>query len=125
MRENRLEYRRELSNRETWRDFSVQHTAFALHRITGWALLGWVVVHLGIPVMTSGPSIWNPLVELTAPVSKMVIIGLFAVLVFHVFNGIRLLAAELLGAGAGNTKRMFLFTLTVSGLLVVGMGAVL
>lgn len=125
MRENRLEYRRNLSNREAWSDFSVQHTAFALHRITGWALLGWVVIHLGFPVMGSGSSVWNPLVELAAPVSKLVVVGLFAVLIFHVFNGIRLLAAELLGAGAGNTKGVFLFTLAVSSLLVVGMGVVL
>lgn len=124
MRENRLTYRRKVSNVENWGDFSIQHVAFALHRITGWALLGWVVVHLGLPSL-GGSSVWNPLTELSAPLSEVVVIGLFAVLLFHAFNGIRLLAAELLGIGAGNTKRLFLGTLIASVLLVAGLGVVL
>lgn len=124
MRENRLTYRRKVSDVKSWRNFSIHHVAFALHRITGWALLGWVVVHLGLPLL-GGSSVWNPLTELSAPLSEVIVIGLLAVLLFHLFNGIRLLAAELLGIGAGNAKYLFLGTVVTSALLVAGLGVVL
>jgi len=125
MREDRLSYRRKVTNVGSWREFSVQHVAFSLHRVTGWLLLGWVLVHLGVPLLTAGPSVWNPLVELSGTVGTAVVTGLFAVLVFHAFNGVRLLAAELLGLGAGNVRPVFLSTLAASALLVVVMGGTL
>lgn len=125
MRENRLEYRRKLSNVSGWRNFSVQHVAFALHRITGWLLLCWVVVHLGLPAVSSGPSVWNPLDALDPTAATAVIVGLFAVLLFHMFNGVRLLAAELLGFGAGSTKTVFLGTLVVCIASVLAVGVAL
>lgn len=125
MGENRLEYRRNLSNVKEWRDFSVQHIAFALHRVTGWLLLGWIIIHLGVPALTAGPAVWNPLSELRPPAAKVVSVSLFAVLVFHALNGVRLLAAEWLGVGASRTKPVFLGTLVLSGLLLVVMGVTL
>lgn len=125
MREDELIYRRALSNVDSWTDFSVQHVAFALHRLTGWVLLGWVALHLGVPVAASPGAVWNPLVELSGATSKLVVVGLLAVLVFHAFNGIRLLTAELFGAGTGSARWTFLWTLSVSGLLVVGLGVAL
>lgn len=122
MEGNRLQYRRKLSKINSWRDFSIQHAAFALHRITGWLLLVWVCVHLGFPTITSGASVWNPVVELGSSASKIVIVGLFAILLFHAFNGIRLIAAELLGVGAGSTRIVFLGTVALSGLLLVILG---
>lgn len=123
MRDDRPVYRRKLSNAGSWGDLSIpQHLALSLHRVTGWLLLGWVVVHLGLPAVTPGSSVWNPLSQLAAPASKVVVVGLFAVLVFHSFNGLRLLAAELLGVGVDNVRRAFLATLAVSGLLVIGLG---
>lgn len=125
MGEQRLEYRRKLSNVGRWREFSVQHVSFALHRVTGWLLLGWVGVHLGVPAITSGPAVWNPLVELDSSVSAAVVVGLFAVLLFHAFNGVRLLVAELSGVGSGNTRTVFLWTLAVSLVSVVVLGVTL
>lgn len=125
MGEKRLQYQRRLSRIESWTDFSARHVAFALHRITGWLLLGWVVVHLGVPAASDGTTVWNPLVATSEPVSKMVVVALFAVLVFHSFNGIRLVAAELFGVGIATAKRVFLWTLIISVLLVIGMGVML
>lgn len=117
-----LEYRRKISNVWSWTDFSARHAAFALHRITGWLLLGWVVVHLGLPTVSGGSAVWNPLVDLGEPVAGAVVVGLFAVLVFHSFNGVRLIAAELFGVGIATARRVFLWTLVASAVLVVGMG---
>ncbi|MEF8800279.1 MAG: succinate dehydrogenase, cytochrome b556 subunit [Halolamina sp.] len=125
MGNNSIEYRRKLASVKSWTDFSARHVAFALHRITGWLLLGWVVVHLGLPAVTTGPSVWNPLRDLPGPLSRVVVVGLLSVLVFHIFNGIRLLAAELFGVGIKTTRRVFLWTLATSVLLVIGLGVML
>ena len=125
MTRNRLEYRRELSRLESWREFSIRHLAFAFHRITGWLLLGWVALHLALPTVTAGPAVWNPLGQLSPPLAEAVVVGLFAVLVFHTFNGLRLIAAELFGAGIGTAKRVFQGTLVACALVVVGMGVLL
>jgi succinate dehydrogenase / fumarate reductase cytochrome b subunit len=106
----------------SWREYSAQHVAFALHRITGWLLLGWVVLHLALPVATTGPDVWNPLTALPGAGGKVLVTGLFAVLVFHAFNGIRLLAAELFGVGIRTAKSVFLSTLVASVALIVVMG---
>lgn len=106
-------------------DFSARHVAFALHRVTGWLLLGWVVVHLGVPTVSGGLAVWNPLVDLGEPAAEAVVVGLFAVLIFHSFNGIRLIAAELFGVGIATARRVFLWTLVLSVVLLVAMGVFL
>lgn len=118
MSDDRIVYHRELSTPSSWRDFSVQHVAFGLHRLTGWLLLGWVVLHLGLPARSAPTAVW-------APTSSSVIVLLLAVLVFHTFNGIRLLVAEAVGVGAMTTKRVFVGTLIACIVLVVGLGGLL
>lgn len=95
----------------------MEHVAFALHRITGWLLLAWVGVHLVWPAVTRTPSaVWRP-------TRTAVAVLLLAVLVFHAFNGVRLLLAECAGFGVGNTERGFGVMLAVSILvLAVAMG---
>lgn len=122
MAEDRLEYRRTLMNVAGWKDFSVQHVAFGLHRVTGWLLLAWVGIHLGVPAVTAGPSVWNPFTQLGPAASQAVVVGLFAVLLFHGLNGVRLLAAELLGVGAGRTRAVFLGTMALVVLSLVVLG---
>jgi succinate dehydrogenase/fumarate reductase cytochrome b subunit len=118
MSDDQIIYRRELSTPSSWRDFSVQHVAFGLHRITGWLLLGWIVLHLGLPARSAPTAVW-------APTSPSIIVLLLTVLVFHTFNGIRLLAAEVVGVGAMTTKRVFVGTLVACIVLVVGLGGAL
>jgi succinate dehydrogenase / fumarate reductase cytochrome b subunit len=125
MERKRLEYRRKVSSIRSWMDFSARHVAFALHRVTGWLLLGWVVVHLGVPTVSGGLAVWNPLVDLGEPAAEAVVVGLFAVLIFHSFNGIRLIAAELFGVGIATARRVFLWTLVLSVVLLVAMGVFL
>lgn len=118
MSDDEIVYHRQLSTPSSWRDFSVQHVAFGLHRITGWLLLGWILLHLGLPAISTPTAVW-------APTSPSAIVLLLAVLVFHTFNGIRLLAAELIGVGAMTTKRVFFGTVIASLVLVVGLGGLL
>lgn len=118
MRDNQLVYERNVSNPRSWREFSVEHVAFGLHRVTGWLLLGWVAVHLGVPALGTPSAVW-------APTSTAVIVTLLSVLLFHVLNGVRLLVAELTGVGTTHARRVFQGTLALCVVLVVALGGVL
>lgn len=112
-------YERRIRNPHEWWNFSIEHTAFALHRISGWLLLGWVVLHLGIPTTTrSATAVW-------IPGSKAIIVGLLVVFVFHGLNGIRLLVTELTGTGAGNVRLAFQVTVVLCAVLIVVLGGLL
>lgn len=118
MQDNQLVYKRNVTNPSSWRDFSAQHVAFAVHRVTGWLLLGWVVVHLGLPAVATPTAVW-------APSSKVVIVTLLSVFVFHAFNGVRLLVAELSGVGTTHARQVFHGTLVLCVVVVVAMGGLL
>jgi succinate dehydrogenase/fumarate reductase cytochrome b subunit len=118
MSDDQIVYRRNVSNPRSWGDFSVEHVAFGLHRVTGWLLLGWTLVHLGPPALPARGAVW-------APTSTTTIVLVIAILLFHGFNGVRLLLAEFTGVGAGNPKRLFLATVVLCAVLVVGLGGAL
>lgn len=115
MSDDRLVYRRDVSDPSSWRDFSIQHWAFALHRITGWLLLGWIVFHLAIPAADSPSAVW-------VPTSTIVIVLLLTILLFHLLNGTRLLVAELTGVGSATSRHAIVGTVVVCLILVVGLG---
>ncbi|MFB6086919.1 MAG: hypothetical protein ABEJ85_00230 [Haloarculaceae archaeon] len=118
MPDDQIVYRRNVSNPRSWGEFSVEHVAFGIHRVTGWLLLGWVLVHLGLPALSAPDAVW-------APTATTTIVLLMAVLLFHGFNGARLLVAEFTGVGAGNPKQLFLATVVLCAVLVVGLGGAL
>jgi len=118
MRDNQLVYKRNVSSPSSWLDFSIEHVAFAIHRITGWLLLGWVVVHLGLPAITAPSTVWTPM-------STATIVALLSVFVFHALNGVRLLVAELAGVGTTHARQVFQGTLVLCVVLVIVMGGLL
>lgn len=119
MKEDRVIYRRKLFAFRSWTDFSVGHVAFALHRATGWLLLGWVLIHLTVPAVRTSPQ------AVHIPRSSAVIVAVLAVLVFHSFNGLRLILAELGGMTADYNRIAFYLTTAMSvvaiGMLGVGL----
>lgn len=118
MREDSLVYERNVTDPRSWREFTVEHIAFGLHRITGWLLLGWITVHLAIPALGSASDVW-------IPTSIAVIVGLLSVFLFHALNGIRLLVAELTGFGTARARWVFRGTLAICAVLVVTLGGLL
>lgn len=106
-------YRREVSDVGSWRGFSVPHVAFALHRVTGWLLLGWVGYHLVVP-MLSGPA-----TGVQPPGGKLFTVAVLSVLFFHGINGIRLLIVETFGWGIDYIEPLFKGTVVVTALTVV------
>jgi succinate dehydrogenase / fumarate reductase cytochrome b subunit len=111
--ENRKVYRREVSDVASWREFSVPHVAFALHRITGWVLLVWVGYHLALPAFTGMPTSVQP------PGGKLLTVALLSVLFFHGINGIRLLVNESLGLGISSIERLFKGTVAATAVTAV------
>ncbi|WP_167768467.1 hypothetical protein [Haloarcula amylovorans] len=116
--ENTRVYRREVTNVSSWREFSVPHVAFALHRITGWLLLIWVGYHLVLPALTASPTSVQP------PGGKLLTVGLLSVLFFHGINGIRLLINESLGLGIGSIERLFKGTVAATAITAIVMWVV-
>lgn len=119
MKEDHVIYRRKVFAFSSWTDFSVGHVAFALHRVTGWLLLGWILIHLSVPAMRTSPQ------AVHIPGSRAVIVAVLAVLVFHSFNGLRLILAEFGGITADHNRIAFYFTAAISvvsiGILGVGL----
>lgn len=119
MMDKKLVYERNVTTPRSWTKFSTGHVAFGLHRLTGWILLGWVVVHLGFPAVFSSPT------AVYRPTATPVIVGLVSVALFHVLNGVRLLVAELTSHGIETAKRTFQVTLLISVILSIVLGVLL
>ncbi|WIV67027.1 hypothetical protein [Natrialbaceae archaeon AArc-T1-2] len=116
MDDEQLIYGRDLLAARSWRNFAVGHVAFTLHRLTGWLLLAWIGIHLLVPILQASPSsVYNP-------TSTWIIVALLAVLVFHSFNGIRLVIVELGGLTASGNRLSFWLTVGASAALVILMG---
>ena len=118
MKDDQLVYKRNVSNPGSWRDFSIEHVAFGFHRITGWLLLIWVAIHLGLPSLGTPSAVW-------VPTSTPVIVGLLSVFFFHLLNGCRLLVAEMTGVGTQNARTVFQGTLVLCVILVIALGGLL
>ena len=106
-------YRREVSDIGSWREFSVPHVAFALHRVTGWLLLGWVGYHLVVPMLTGASTSVQP------PSGNLFTVAVLSVLFFHGINGLRLLVVEFSSRGVDYIEQLFKGTVVATGLTAV------
>jgi succinate dehydrogenase cytochrome b556 subunit len=83
----------------TWfelRGWDVERTLFVLHRVTGWAILLFLVVHVVfIHEITAGQGAWAYFTGLdTSPIGEAFFLLLGAALLFHAFNGVRIMLIE-------------------------------
>jgi succinate dehydrogenase / fumarate reductase cytochrome b subunit len=108
-----------------WRIYSIHNVLFILHRITGVALLAYLLVHIGAvsTAMISGPESFDSVMAiLTGRVFFALELALLACLTFHALNGLRLILAErgLSPAGADALVRV-----AVVSTLAIGIAAAL
>ncbi|WP_123538256.1 succinate dehydrogenase, cytochrome b556 subunit [Halosimplex salinum] len=110
---------------DRWTEFSAGMWAWLLHKFSGWILVGYLFMH--IPVLSTGvQSMGGGADTYTATlqglesllVVRFLEVGLLAVAVFHVLNGVRLLLIDL-GLGLENQDRSFYLSLVVTGAIVV------
>jgi len=112
-----------------WTEFSAGMWAWVFHKFTGWVLVGYLFTHIAVlstaipaadGVAMGGTDIYTAtlrgLEELL--IVRFLEVGLLAVAVFHILNGVRLLFVDL-GLGLGSQDRSFYASLVLTGAIVV------
>jgi len=104
-----------------WREFSAGMWAWVLHKFTGWVLVGYLFTHIAVlSTATGGATLYNDTLgglEALAIV-RLLEVGLLAVAVFHILNGIRLLFIDL-GLGLDRQDQSFYASLVITGAIAV------
>ncbi|PSP86937.1 succinate dehydrogenase, cytochrome b556 subunit [Halobacteriales archaeon QS_4_69_34] len=104
-----------------WREFSAGMWAWVLHKFTGWVLIGYLFTHVAVlSTAVYGSSIYTETIrELESLlVVRFLEVGLLAVAVFHILNGVRLLFVDL-GMGLDAQDKSFYASLVLTGGIVV------
>jgi succinate dehydrogenase / fumarate reductase cytochrome b subunit len=105
-----------------WREFKPGMWAWIFHKLTGWILVGYLFTHIAVlsTATAAEPAVYtntlSGLEELL--VVRVLEVGLLAVAVFHILNGVRLLFVDL-GLGLENQDKSFYASLVVTGAITV------
>ena len=114
-----------------WREFSAGMWAWIFHKLTGWILVGYLFTHIavlstatgvdpGSTAVAAGEDVYTTtlqgLEELL--IIRFLEIGLLAVAVFHILNGIRLLFVDL-GWGLDRQDASFYVSLILTALIAL------
>jgi len=105
-----------------WREFSAGMWAWVLHKFTGWVLVGYLFTHIAVlsTATVDGATYTDTLQSLeSVVVVRFLEVGLLAVAVFHILNGLRLLFVDL-GVGLTSQDRSFYASLILTAAIVVG-----
>ncbi|MFB6266264.1 MAG: succinate dehydrogenase, cytochrome b556 subunit [Halodesulfurarchaeum sp.] len=115
-----------------WTEFSAGMWAWVLHKFTGWVLVGYLFAHVAV-LSSAIPAAAGPAGAIAAGTDvytttlqglesiflvRVLEIGLLAVAVFHMLNGIRLLLIDL-GIGLEAQQRSFYASLVVTAIIAV------
>jgi succinate dehydrogenase / fumarate reductase cytochrome b subunit len=114
-----------------WKEFSAGMWAWIFHKFTGWVLIGYLFTHIAVlstaipaahGVTQGGVDIYIYTATLRGLESLLVVrfleVGLLAVAVFHILNGIRLLFVDL-GVGLESQDTSFYASLILTGAIAV------
>jgi len=114
-----------------WREFSAGMWAWVFHKFTGWVLIGYLFTHIAvlstsIPAADAAAAVQNGTDVYTTTlhglesilIVRFLEVGLLAVAVFHILNGIRLLFVDL-GLGLEQQDKSFYASLVLTGAIVV------
>jgi len=104
-----------------WRDFSAGMWAWIFHKFTGWVLVGYLFTHIAVlSTSIQGEALYNGTLQgLEALlVVRFLEVGLLAVAVFHILNGLRLLFVDL-GIGLEAQDKSFYASMVLTGAIVV------
>jgi len=100
--------------------------AWIFHRITGIALIGYLFLHVySLSPLTQGEEVFNKSMEAyTTPFFMVVEWVLFAFVLFHALNGIRIVIVDW-ADGAKYHKQLYKWSWVVGIILFLGMGAIM
>jgi len=90
--------------------------SWLLHRITGLGVLLFLLVHIvDITLIGFGPKIYNDAIAIfSTDVIRVISLALIASLLFHAFNGIRIILIDFWPAGYKYQSAMFYIVLAVT-----------
>lgn len=91
--------------------FHVGTIAWLFHRISGLALIFYLSLHVWVVhYLAENPATFDNLMKfLASPIFKLAEVGLLAAILYHAFNGLRLMCVEFVW---GNTNQKQLFWLS-------------
>ncbi|GGL53671.1 succinate dehydrogenase, cytochrome b556 subunit [Halocalculus aciditolerans] len=106
-----------------WKEFSAGMWAWVLHKFTGWVLIGYLFTHIAVlsTALQSPEAYTQTLHGLESlAVVRVLEVGLLAVAVFHILNGVRLLFVDLgLGLDLDVQEKSFYAALVLTAVIVV------
>jgi len=104
-----------------WREFTAGMWAWIFHKFTGWVLIGYLFTHIAVlsTATVDGATYTETIRGLESLlVVRILEVGLLAVAVFHILNGLRLLFVDL-ELGLGSQDKSFYASLVLTGAIVV------
>ena len=116
-----------------WKEFSAGMWAWIFHKFTGWVLIGYLFTHVAVLSTAIGAeqgatiALDGETVDLYTGVLqglegllivRFLEVGLLAVAVFHILNGVRLLLIDV-GIGLEAQDKSFYASLVLTGAIVV------
>jgi len=104
-----------------WREFSAGMWAWIFHKFTGWVLIGYLFTHVAVlsTALQGEAAYTGTIVALESlAIVRVLEVGLLAVAVFHILNGLRLLLVDL-GVGLESQDKSFYASLILTGAIVV------
>ena len=104
-----------------WREFSAGMWAWVFHKLTGWILVGYLFTHIAVlsTATESAEMYTDTLQGLEALlIIRFLEVGLLAVAVFHILNGIRLLLVDL-GIGLDSQDKSFYLSLVLTAVITL------
>ncbi|WP_435360337.1 succinate dehydrogenase, cytochrome b556 subunit [Haloarchaeobius sp. DFWS5] len=116
-----------------WKEFSAGMWAWIFHKFTGWVLIGYLFTHIAVlstaisasqnasaSEIQAGTDIYSQTLGTLEGIFivRLLEVGLLAVAVFHILNGIRLLLVDL-GIGLDSQDKTFYASLVLTGVIVI------
>jgi succinate dehydrogenase / fumarate reductase, cytochrome b subunit len=105
--------RKDLYKKTRFYDYSyysfVGTWAWLLHRLSGVALIFYLMMHIWvIHTLTMGPRAFNDIMIFLSSVPfKVLEVGLWGVILFHAFNGIRIIIVDFFNGSVAQKKWFF------------------
>jgi succinate dehydrogenase / fumarate reductase cytochrome b subunit len=121
-----------IENFSRWTEFSAGMWAWIFHKFTGWVLIGYLFTHIAVlstslpasqapaEVIANGNDVYTQTLHGLESVLlvRFLEVGLLAVAVFHILNGVRLLLVDL-GVGLEAQDRAFYASLVLTGAITI------
>jgi succinate dehydrogenase / fumarate reductase cytochrome b subunit len=104
-----------------WTEFSAGMWAWVFHKFTGWVLVGYLFTHIAVlSTFMQGEGTYEATIQGLEGlmVVRILEVGLLAVAVFHILNGVRLLFVDL-NVGLESQDRSFYASLILTGAITV------